>query len=330
MRWNLPAVAFPFWLAGLLAGCSHLSDSGRPLAAERADASHVNPVLGEETWGIACVSVASGREQPDNKAEMGTQVLMGHAVRLRAMTRLWAQVESADDYLSWLEKGTFVRCRREQVDQWNQGPLLIVTALEDAILERPEAGSQAVSDIVIGDLVRKVGEEGEWFKVRLPDEREGFVPRKSVEEFASWKRSRRATPESIERTARTLMGRPYLWGGNSPKGLDCSGLTKLTFFLNGIELSRNASQQARLGTQVEVDGDLSRLRKGDLLCFGFRARAGRPERVTHVGIYLGDKLFIQSSQRVRISSLDPNSPIRDEFRIRTLLFGRRILRSSNE
>ena len=90
------------------------------------------------------------------------------------------------------------------------------------------------------------------------------------------------------------------------------------------------SQQALQGSRVEADGNLGGSRKGDLLCFGFRARAGKPERVTHVGIYLGGKLFIQSSQRVRISSLDPSSPIRDEFRIRTLLFARRILRSSND
>src|SRR5438093_606483 len=115
MRWNLPFVTSALVLAGSGAGCSHLSDAEQPFAVEPARARRSAPVLGEDTWGIATVSVASGREQPDNKAEMGTQVLMGHAVRVRAVTRLWAQVESADGYLSWLEKGTFVQCRREQV-----------------------------------------------------------------------------------------------------------------------------------------------------------------------------------------------------------------------
>ena len=97
------------------------------------------------------------------------------------------------------------------------------------------------------------------------------------------------------------------------------------FFLNGIDLLRNASAQACQGVAVPLDADLSGVRKGDLLFFGRRARPGEPERVTHAGIYLGDKLFIHSSQRVRISSLDPQSPIRDEFRIRSLLRARRIL-----
>lgn len=106
--------------------------------------------------------------------------------------------------------------------------------------------------------------------------------------------------------------------------MDCSGFTKLVFFLNGIELNRNASQQALQGRDVPLDADLSYLRKGDLLFFG-GDRRGRSERVSHVAIYLGGKSFIQSSEMVRISSLDPQSPIRDELRIRTLLHARRIL-----
>ena len=136
---------------------------------------------------------------------------------------------------------------------------------------------------------------------------------------------RHATPENIERTARALLGRPYLWGANSPKGLDCSGLTKFVFFLNGIDLARNASHQANQGVEVPLDANLSKLKKGDLLFFGSRPSTSHRGRVTHAGIYLGDKLFIHSSERVRINSLDPRSPLRDEHRIRSLIGARRVL-----
>jgi len=116
-----------------------------------------------------------------------------------------------------------------------------------------------------------------------------------------------------------------LWGGNSPNGLDCSGFTKVVFCLNGIDLLRDSREQASQGVAVPLDGDLSQLKKGDLLFFGRRARGGGPQRVTHVGIYLGDKLFIHSSGRVQIASLDPASPIRDESRIRSLMWARRVL-----
>lgn len=287
--------------------------------------------LGDQVWGISCLSVASGRELPDHKAEMGTQILMGNVVRVwkpstNAVFR-WYLTQAADGYLSWLQKGTFIRCTREQVEAWNRGPLLMVTAYDDCIRERPDADAQPVSDVVLCDLVRKTGEEGDWYKVELPDQRSGFLPKKAATDYVAWKRARQPTAENIERTARQYIGRPYLWGGNSPKGFDCSGFTKTVFFLNGIDLQRDSSKQAGEGVAVPLDADLSQLKKGDLLFFGPSARRGKPERVVHVGIYLGDKLFIHSSERVQISSLDPQSPIRDENRIRTLLRARRILSS---
>jgi len=285
--------------------------------------------LGDQVWGISCLSVACGREQPEHKAEMGTQVLMGNVVRVwkpstNAVFR-WYLTQSGDGYVSWLEKGTFVRCNREQVEAWNRGPLLIVTACEDLIREQPQADAQPVSDVVLCDLVRKTGEEGDWYKVELPDRRTGFLPRKAATDFDTWKAARQPTGENIERTARRFIGRPYFWGCNSPKGFDCSGFSKTVFYINGIDLLRDSGQQAHQGEDVPLDGDLSQLKKGDLLFFGRRPRRGGPEKVVHVGIYLGDKLFIHSSELVHISSLDPNSPIRDDNRIQTLLRARRVL-----
>ena len=283
--------------------------------------------LGSRNWGIAFLSVDSGRDEPAHKAEMGTQVLMGNAVRLlkQSADRRWFLVETMDGYPAWLEQGTFVRCSLEQVRNWTNSPLLVVTALEGAVVESPEPGAQPVSDVVVGDLLKYSGEQGEWYRVELPDRRGGFLPKTSATDFVTWKKERRPTADNLERTARRLLGRPYLWGGCSPKGLDCSGFTKLVFYLNGLELSHRASYQALQGRPVPLDHNFSQLKKGDLLFFGSPARAGRLERIRHVGMYLGDKLFIHSSEHVHISSLDPDSPIRDEARIRTLLFARRVL-----
>ncbi len=287
--------------------------------------------LGDRTWGIACLSVASGREQPEHKAEMGTQVLMGDSFRVLRGTsnKIWFQVQTRYGYIAWLEKGTFTRCTKEQVDAWDKSPLLIVTTFEDVIYKEPNPASPPVSDVVIADLVAKVGENGEWDEVRLPDGRQGFLRRKSTEDYASWQKSRQATAENIEVTARRFLGRPYLWGANSPKGLDCSGFAKLVFHLNGVELRRNANQQVGNGVEVPLDENLSQLKPGDLIFFGRRGRNGEPPRVSHVGIYLGNKLFIHSSELVQINSLDPNSPIKDEHRIRTLVAARRVLPAGN-
>jgi cell wall-associated NlpC family hydrolase len=291
---------------------------------------HAAPVkdLGADAWGLGCVSLANAREQPSHKAEMATQVFLGSVVRLRQQAGRWFRVETDDGYQAWMETESFFPCDKAAVERWEASPLLIVTAFEDCVREQPRSDAPPVSDVVLGGRVKKTGEAGDWYGVELPDHRAGFLPKSAATDYAAWKQSRRATPENIERTARQLLGRPYLWGANSPRGLDCSGLTKLVFFLNGIALPRNASQQARAGAAVPLDQDLSRLRTGDLVFFGHRARGNRPERVTHVGIYLGDKLFIHASQRVRINSLDPASPLCDAERARRLLKARRVLPES--
>jgi len=280
----------------------------------------------EKPWAIINLSAANGREQPDHKAEMGTQGLMGHSVRVWKVTRHWLLVQTSDGYHSWIESGSAVRCSKAELDAWTQSKLLLVTAYEERVCEQPNFEAQPISDVVMGNLVKLVGEEGDWFGVELPDGRTGFLPKRAATEFREWHDSLHATGDNLERTGRMFLGRPYLWGGNSPKGMDCSGFCKLVFFLNGIELNRNASEQALEGVPVALDRNLSQLKKGDLLFFGWNGERGGGRWVTHVAIYLGDQRFIQSSQRVKISSLDPASPDYDGFHARSLLFARRILK----
>lgn len=283
--------------------------------------------LGDRVWGIACLSVASARKLPDHRAELDTQIWMGSVVRVfkSNTNHLWYFVQTTEGYAAWLEKGSFVRCPTEQVEAWTNSSLLLVTAFEDTILRQPQADAEPVSDVVVADRVKKVSTQGDWVQVELPDGRTGYLLAKSVQNYREWKSHRQPTAENIERTGRRLMGRPYLWGGASPKGLDCSGFTKLVFFLNGIELPHNAGLQSQQGTPVPLEDGLAQLKKGDLLFFGRAARGDQPERVLHVGIYLGDKLFLHASERVQINSLDPDSPLSDDHRIRTLLRARRVL-----
>jgi hypothetical protein len=277
-------------------------------------------------YGIICLSVANGREETDHQAELGTQMVMGEVVRALKRNGRWLLVQSHDQYLSWLESGSVKPCTREEADAWERSPLLLITANDGVITESPsDTDVHPISDVVKPGRVKRIGETGDWFKVQLPDGRTGYLSKNFATDYASWRKACQPTPENIERTAQQFLGRPYLWGANTPRGMDCSGFTKLTFFLNGIELNRNASQQARQGVEVPLDRDYSKLKKGDLLFFGFEGREGRRGRVSHVGIYLGDKLFIQSSQRVRISSLDPDSPIADPAHLRNLIAARRVL-----
>lgn len=281
--------------------------------------------LGDKLWGIATLSVVNVREQPANPAEVGTQMLTGEAFKVWKRATNWYLIQTRDRYVGWIEGGGFTNCTRQDVDAWNAAPHLIVTAYDERILEQPGPDAATVSDVVMGSQVKRISESGDWFHVGLADGRSGYLPKKSARDFADWKASRQPTAENIERTARTFLGRPYSWGGNSIRGMDCSGFTKFVYFMNGIDLSRNASEQCLQGMEVPLDGDFKNLKKGDLLFFGRRARRGRPESVNHAAIYLGDKLFIQSWERVQINSLDSTSPIADKRHIRSLLHARRVL-----
>jgi len=128
------------------------------------------------------------------------------------------------------------------------------------------------------------------------------------------------------RTGKQFMGVPYVWGGTSSKGLDCSGFTKLVYFLHGVILQRDASQQVLNGKLIDEKGDFSNAQKGDLVFFGTKATPENPkERVVHVGIYIGDMKFIHASDYIRINSFDPADPLYDEYNTNRYLRTKRII-----
>ena len=133
----------------------------------------------------------------------------------------------------------------------------------------------------------------------------------------------RAIPPSRERliaVARSYLGIPYLWGAASTKAFDCSGFTQTVYRMNNITLPRDASQQVSAGQTVEPGREFENLKPGDLLFFG-----RNPERITHVAMYLGDRLYIHSAGSVHIRSLDPEHPLFNEYRYDTLQKIKRIL-----
>ena len=136
---------------------------------------------------------------------------------------------------------------------------------------------------------------------RLPDGRSGYVKRSETQDFTEWA-ARELRPDGLERTARSMMGVPYLWGGTSVKGVDCAGMVKTAYFANGVILAPDASQQALTGEKIAPEAWRD-CRKGDVLFFG-NAQTGR---VTHVAMYLGEGRFIHSAGRVKINSLDPSA-----------------------
>lgn len=281
--------------------------------------------LAAEEWGIVNVSVTNTRERPAYSSGQESQALLGMPVRVTDRMNEWLQVETPDAYVAWTLGSTVKRVSREELTAWNTAPQVVVTALYAQVYSQRSTKSAAVSDVVGGDRLRLVGRRGKYFHVAFPDGREGFLHRSACQPIDEWRNRLKADAQSILHTARSLTGVPYMWGGTSPKGVDCSGFVRTTLYLHDIIIPRNASQQARTGERLEIAPDFSNLVPGDLLFFGSRGDESRPERVVHVAFYVGDGRFIHSSGFVREASLRPGDPDYDDYNRGRLLFAARVL-----
>jgi len=151
-----------------------------------------------------------------------------------------------------------------------------------------------------------------------------LVAKPEALELVNWQQKIELSDSSIMEAALEMTGIPYLWGGTSTKGFDCSGFTKTVYLLHGLILPRDASQQVLAGTLADSTKDFSQLKIGDLLFFG-RKNANGSEKVIHVGLWLGDNNFIHSSGDVHISSLDSLDENFDRYNFDRYLRAKRII-----
>ena len=285
-------------------------------------------------YGLANLSVCNNRAAPQNAAEMMTQMILGTPVQVLKKQGGYYLVRTPDGYLSWTDATAVSIMDKTAFEEWKKSKRIIFTSDFGHAFSKADMNSSRVSDLVNGNILVLTGEEKAYYQVVFPDKRTGYIKKTDAKLFSNWLKKPNPNAEAILATAKTLIGVPYLWGGTSIKGVDCSGFTKTSYFLNGIIIPRDASQQALVGEDIPVlEGDsislakcLKNLKAGDLLFFAAAKLKGTSGgRITHTAIYMGDGEFIQSAGMVRINSLKPDAANFDERESKTLVSAKRFL-----
>ena len=285
-------------------------------------------VLGNKIYGVINLSVANFRAKPDHPAELATQAILGTPVKVfKKGEDGYYTVQTPDGYISWLDDDGFSFMTEDQWNEWRSSPKIIYTKEYGFSYSETDVNSQTVSDLVAGNLLKIMGEDSDFYLVNYPDGRTAYVKKDEAKLFNDWYNSLNPTGETILKTTYRFMGIPYLWGGTSTKGMDCSGFTKTVYFLNGIILARDASQQVNTGELVDTKDGWTNLQAGDLLFFGRKASGDKKERVTHVAIYIGDGDFIHAAGRVKINSFNPLKAYFSDYRKSGFIRAKRILSS---
>lgn len=244
---------------------------------------------------LAAGAVVPLHAEPDSRAEQVTQALLGARMLLLRREAGWARCRMADGYEGW--------CRRELLAPipagWDSYPTAQCRELHANLRQLPDYRQAGVLSAPLAARLPLVKQCPEWLGLLVPD---GRVLWTEVKRFRVARPGHALAPlplraGAILRTAHRLRGCPYLWGGCSPAGIDCSGLVQLVFGLHGLPLPRDAHQQAECGRPAP-DGPAP----ADLLFF-----TTGPDRshISHVALSLDAGRFLHAagSDRVRVDRL---------------------------
>ncbi len=271
------------------------------------------------TYGIVNISVANMRAQPIFQSELVNQVVLGTILPIYEAQNDFYYVQSPDGYWGWVNHHSVAKCDATYAREWKEASYVMVIGNYGIVRKGVYHNTEVLTDLVTGAILNKLDEESNFVKVRLPDRKTGYVE-KSLVIHKTEQQKMIPTRTNIIKMSKKFLGIPYLWGGNSSRGFDCSGFVQTVFRLMNVKLPRDARQMAEVGMEVPLTHNLENLRIGDLLFFGKTL-----QRITHVALYLGNHLFIHAEGKVRINSLAPESKIYNEHRRETLLKAQRIV-----
>lgn len=236
-----------------------------------------------ENFGICLLSVVPVRKSPSDSSEMTTQLLFGDLVQISHQHHQWYNIrQEYDNYEGWIDKKQLVTISEKTYRTLANLPTSVSLDLVNSLTNNTSNFPQLIlfgssfpgmikSTFYISDMIYTF--EGETYQ---PGEE--------------------AKREDIIDNAYVFKGAPYLWGGKTPFGIDCSGFTQIVYKASGIRLLRDTKEQITQGETINI---LQEARPGDLAFFD-----NEEGEISHVGILLADNNIIHASGKVHIDGID--------------------------
>jgi hypothetical protein len=228
--------------------------------------------------GICNLSVIPMRSEASHKAEMTNQILFGESFIIDKVKSEWSQVTLIhDSYSGWIENKQFT-----EFDSINDNYYVCNKLNEKISINNSE------QQLVLGSLIPLSIDMNNKLKLKLQNKPKTLVK------------------DDVKKISLKYLNSPYLWGGRTPLGIDCSGLVQMVFRQLGYKFPRDSHEQEKVGNTIN---NLNYVKTGDLAFFG-------EKKITHVGIILEKNTIIHASGKVKIDSLNSKGII-DENKICT-------------
>lgn len=237
-------------------------------------------------YGIGDLSIVPLRAEPSDKSEMVSQVLYGEHFKVLEKRKKWSHIRLAyDNYQGWIDNKQYQRIEENEYQNFSKTDLILSSDVVDFV----GCSEGRLQSICVGSHVSA----------------SAFLKHHFDGRFVSGTKSK----DKVIETAFLFLNAPYLWGGKTPFGIDCSGFTQMVYKMHGQKLLRDARLQA---TQGEALSFIEESEAGDLAFFD-----NEEGTIIHVGIIMPDNYIIHAHGRVRIDRLDHSGIYNQESRTHT-------------
>tara|TARA_B110000003_G_scaffold26609_1_gene25250 strand:+ start:483 stop:1247 length:765 start_codon:yes stop_codon:yes gene_type:complete len=229
-------------------------------------------------YGISNLSIVPMRNEAADQSEMVNQVIFGEHFKVLEIRKKWSKIRLAhDSYEGWICNKQWIEIEEDIYKQLDKEVATITTDILDIITKTHH------QPIVIGSI--------------LPSYKSGHaLINNEMYQFDGLTTPGFIKKDKLVENALMYLNAPYLWGGRSPLGIDCSGFTQMVYRLQGVDLPRDAYQQAEVGTTLSF---VEESEPGDLAFFD-----NTEGKINHVGIILEDNHIIHAAGKVRIDRID--------------------------